>query len=374
MALPMTSTESLHQTPQPIDKTRLPGRVVLVMQGGGAPGSYQAGAYQALHEAGIEPDWVVGTSIGAINGAIIAGNEVADRVRRLEEFWRQLDTRLPQPWSQLAPLLVGVPGFYQVNPALAWGADARVGIEQAAMYLVDPLKKLLPSLVDFDLVNSGKTRFTLGLTTVQTGQLRYFDNKQERISLEHVLGSSALPPCFPAVLIDGEYYWDGGVYSNSPIEVVFDENPRKSSVVFAIQIWHTRGPRPESLSHAFMREKDILFGSRSKTHIMRQAQLHRMRRIIRELIEMLPEEQKNSPRVKELAGWSCTTTMHLVEINARPIEGETNARDYDFSRAAVQARWEAGNADTCRMLERQPWDDPVDPATQVTVYESDASA
>jgi NTE family protein len=374
MALPMTSTDSLHQTPQPIDKTRLPGRVVLVMQGGGAPGSYQAGAYQALHEAGIEPDWVVGTSIGAINGAIIAGNEVADRVRRLEEFWRQLDTRLPQPWSQLAPLLVGVPGFYQVNPALAWGADARVGIEQAAMYLVDPLKKLLPSLVDFDLVNSGKTRFTLGLTTVQTGQLRYFDNKQERISLEHVLGSSALPPCFPAVLIDGEYYWDGGVYSNSPIEVVFDENPRKSSVVFAIQIWHTRGPRPESLSHAFMREKDILFGSRSKTHIMRQAQLHRMRRIIRELIEMLPEEQKNSPRVKELAGWSCTTTMHLVEINARPIEGETNARDYDFSGAAVQARWEAGYADTCRMLERQPWDDPVDPATQVTVYESDASA
>jgi NTE family protein len=374
MALPMTSTDSLHQTPQPIDKTRLPGRVVLVMQGGGAPGSYQAGAYQALHEAGIEPDWVVGTSIGAINGAIIAGNEVADRVRRLEEFWRQLDTHLPQPWSQLAPLLVGVPGFYQVNPALAWGADARVGIEQAAMYLVDPLKKLLPSLVDFDLVNSGKTRFTLGLTTVQTGQLRYFDNKQERIGLEHVLGSSALPPCFPAVLIDGEYYWDGGVYSNSPIEVVFDENPRKSSVVFAIQIWHTRGPRPESLSHAFMREKDILFGSRSKTHIMRQAQLHRMRRIIRELIEMLPEEQKNSPRVKELAGWSCTTTMHLVEINARPIEGETNARDYDFSRAAVQARWEAGYADTCRMLERQPWDDPVDPATQVTVYESDASA
>ena len=129
----MTSTDGLRQTPQPINKMRLPGRVVLVMQGGGAPGSYQAGAYQALHEAGIEPDWVIGTSIGAINGAIITGNKVVDRVRRLEEFWRQLDTRLPEPWSQLAPLLVGVPGFYQVNPALAWGADARVGIEQAAI-------------------------------------------------------------------------------------------------------------------------------------------------------------------------------------------------------------------------------------------------
>jgi NTE family protein len=192
--------------------------------------------------------------------------------------------------------------------------------------------------------------------------MRYFDDKKERIGLEHVLGSSALPPCFPAVLIDGEYYWDGGVYSNSPIEVVFDEDPRRSSIVFAIQIWHTRGPRPESLSHAFMREKDILFGTRSKTHIMRQAQLHRMRRIIRELVDLLPEEQKRSPRVKELAGWSCTTTMHLVEINAQPIEGETNARDYDFSRPAVQARWQAGYADTCRMLERRPWDNPIDPA------------
>ena len=372
MGPPMTPTDVLHQTPQPIAETSLPGRVVLVMQGGGAPGSYQAGAYQALHEAGIEPDWVIGTSIGAINGAIITGNKVADRVKRLEEFWAQLDSRVPEPWSQLAPLLVGVPGFYQVNPALAWGADARVGIEQAAMYLVDPLKKLLPAIVDFDLINSGKTRFTLGLTTVQTGQMRYFDNKKERISLEHVLGSSALPPCFPAVLIDGEYYWDGGVYSNSPIEVVFDEEPRRSSIVFAIQIWYTRGPRPESLSHAFMREKDILFGTRSKTHIMRQAQLHRVRRIIRELVDMLPEEQKRSPRVKELAGWSCTTTMHLVEINAQPIEGETNARDYDFSRPAVQARWQAGYADTCRMLERRPWDDPIDPATDITVYESDA--
>ena len=167
MGPPMTSTDVLDQTRQPIDKTSLPGRVVLVMRGGGAPGSYQAGAYQALHEAGIEPDWVIGTSIGAINGAIIAGNKVVDRVKRLGEFWAQLDSRVPEPWSQLAPLLVGVPGFYQVNPALAWGADARVGIEQAAMYLVDPLKKLLPAIVDFDLVNSGKTRFTLGLTTVQ---------------------------------------------------------------------------------------------------------------------------------------------------------------------------------------------------------------
>jgi len=350
----------------------LPGRVVLVLQGGGAPGSYQAGAYQALHEAGIEPDWIIGTSIGAINGAIISGNDVPDRVAKLRAFWDQLDPGLPEPLSQFTPLLAGVPGFYFLNPALAWGVHTRVGIERAAMYLVDPLKKALPSLVDFDRINSGNTRFTVGLTTVQTGHLRYFDSEREQIRLEHVLGSSALPPAFPAVEIDGEYYWDGGVYSNSPIEVLFDEDPRRSSVVFAIQIWPTRGPHPESLTHAFMREKDIMFGSRSRSHIMRQAQIHRMRRIIRELIDMLPEERKNSSRAKEFAAWACTSTMHLVEINAQPIEGETNARDYDFSRPTIQARWQAGYADTCRMLERRPWDDPIDPATEITLYASDA--
>lgn len=341
------------------------------MQGGGAPGCYQAGAYQALHEAGIEPDWVIGTSIGAINGAIISGNNVSDRVEKLRDFWARLGQGFPGQLPQMA-LLTGVPGFCYPNPALIWGADARVGIERASLYLSDPLKRLLPSFVDFDLINSGHTRFTLGLATVETGQIRYFDSQREKIGVEHVLGSSAVPPSFPAVLVDGEYYWDGGVYSNSPIEVVFDEYPRRSSVVFAVQIWHTHSPHPQTLSHAFMRLKDIIFGSRSRTHIMRQAELHRLRRVIHELVDMLPEETRATPRVKELAGWGCTTTMHLVEINAQPIEGETDARDFDFSRASVEARWQAGYADTCRMLESRPWEDPIDPATAVTVYSSDS--
>ena len=371
----MISNEVLPQesTAPRKDRAALPGEVVLVMQGGGAPGCYQAGAYHALHEAGIEPDWIIGTSIGASNGAIIAGNEASDRVQKLKEFWQRLDSRLPEPWSQVTPVVAGVPGFYYVNPALALGVDAPVGIERAAMYLVDPLKEWLPTLVDFDRINSGRPRLTLGLTTVQSGEIRYFDSKRDKIALEHVLGSGAIPPSFPAVLIDGEYYWDGGVYSNSPIEVIFGENPRRNSVVFAVQIWHRRGARPDTLQHAFMREKDILFSSRSRNHIRRLAELHRKRRIIRELIDMLPEERRKSPRVRELADWSCTTTMHIVEINARPIIGETNARDYDFSRAAIERRWQTGYADASHMLQRRPWDDPVDPVTQITVYESDAS-
>jgi NTE family protein len=174
----MTSNRTSESVgPKSINRSELPGQIVLVMQGGGAPGCYQAGAYQALHEAGIEPDWVVGTSIGAINGAIIAGNQVSERVEKLQEFWARLDTRMPEPWNQLAPLLIGVPNYCYPNPALAWGFGTRVGIERAAMYLIDPLKKLLPTVVDFNLINSAATRFTLGLTAVETGHMRYFDSK-----------------------------------------------------------------------------------------------------------------------------------------------------------------------------------------------------
>jgi NTE family protein len=349
-----------------------PGQIVLVMQGGGAPGCYQGGVYQALHEAGIEPDWVIGTSIGAINGAIIAGNPVAHRLERLREFWSRVEGRPPGPWAAISTLMTGVPGFFSPNPAAVWGPEAQVGIERAALYSVDPLKKLLPSLVDFDLVNSGTPRFTLGLVNVRSGQMRYFDSRDETIALDHVLGSSAIPPSFPAVRIGGEAYWDGGIYSNTPVEAVFDDNPRRSSVVFAVQIWHTRGPEPESVAQVFMRQKDILFGSRSRSHIARQAQIHRMRHVVRELVHMLPEEQRDTPQVRELAGYGCATVMHLVEINAQPLDGESNARDFDFSQAAIHARWQAGYADTRRMIARRPWDDPVDPMVGVAVYASDA--
>jgi NTE family protein len=341
------------------------------MQGGGAPGCYQAGVYQAMHEAGIEPDWVIGTSIGAINGAIIAGNRIVDRLPRLHEFWSNLEGRFAGPWGSVTTMLAGVPGFFSPNPAVAWGVESKVGVERAALYSIDPLKKLLPKLVDFNLIKSGTPRFTLGLVNVRSGQMRYFDSREEAIGLDHVLGSSALPPSFPAVRIDGEAYWDGGIYSNTPVEVVFDDDPRRSSVVFAVQIWHTRSPEPDSLAQVFMRQKDILFGSRSRSHIARQAQLHRMRHVVRELYRMLPEESRNTPEAKALAAYGCSTVMHLLEINAQPIDGESNMRDFDFSKAAIRARWQAGYADGRDMIARRPWDNPVDPLAGVAVYASD---
>jgi len=362
---------------------RLPGQIVLVMQGGGAQGAYQGGVYQSLHEAGIEPDWVIGTSIGAINGSIIAGNSIEHRLERLRQFWSHVESPPPgllglfapmfgSPATDLATLLSGVPGFFSPNAAFMRGLEAPVGVENAAIYSVDPLRQYLPELVDFDRLNSGMPRFTLGLVGVRDSRMRYFDSSYGKIGLDHVLGSSAVPPTFPAVRIDGEAYWDGGIYSNTPVEAVLDDSPRQSSVIFAVQIWHTRGPEPKSVAQVFARQKDIMFGSRSKSHIARQAELHRMRHIVRALIGMLPEEQRNMAEVQDLAGYGCSTLMHLVEINAEPLDGETNSREYDFSKATIEARWQAGYADTRRMIARRPWDNKIDPSVGVALYASDA--
>jgi NTE family protein len=380
----MTSTEGLRpaEKTDPAADAHLPGQVVLVMQGGGALGAYQGGVYQAIHEAGIEPDWVIGTSIGAINGSIIAGNLVAHRLQRLREFWSHIE-RPPSAWgtfspqmenltNSLATTLTGVPGFFAPNLATAWSLQAQVGVEQAAVYTVEPLKELLPTLVDVEILNSGRPRFTVGLVNVQSGELRYFDSRDEPIGLEHVIGSSALPPSFPAVRIAGEAYWDGGVYSNTPVEAIFDDDPRKNSVVFAVQIWHTRGPEPESVMQVLDRQKDIMFASRSKSHIARQAQIHQLRHVVRELVRMLPAEKRRSPEVKALAGYGCGTVMHLVEINAGRLDGEGYSRDIDFSQAAIHARWQAGYADTRRMIQLRPWDEPIDPMVGVTLHASDA--
>ena len=153
-----------------------------------------------------------------------------------------------------------------------------------------------------------------------------------------MLGSSAVPPTFPAVRIDGEAYWDGGIYSNTPVEAVFDDYPRRSSVFFAVQIWHSRGVEPESVAQVFARQKDIMFSSRSRSHIAAQARLHRLRHVVRTLFDLLPEDKRNTPEVQELADYGCATTMHLLEINAEPLDGETNSREYDFSPATIDNR------------------------------------
>jgi NTE family protein len=273
--------------------------------------------------------------------------------------------------DNLLTLTTGIPGFFLPNAAAAFGLQAPVGADRASFYSTAALRQTLTDLVDFRRLTSVRPRFTVGAVNVRSGQMRYFDSRDTPISCDHVLASGALPPAFPAIRIADDPYWDGGVYSNTPIEAVFDDHPRRDSVIFAVQMWHATGPEPESIWQVFSRQKDIQYASRTDSHIIRQGQMHHLRHLVRELIEMLPESARDTPKVRELSEHGCGTTMHIVRLNAPRLPGEDHTRDIDFTRAGIEARWQAGYADTVRMLARRPWDDPVDPLIGVAVHDSD---
>jgi len=358
----------------------LPGQIVLVLQGGGALGAYQVGVYQALHEAGIEPDWVIGTSIGAINAALIAGNQAGDRLARLHDFWRRVEHRQhpaagPLAWWGMGKLFAnlntvtrGIPAFFSPSMAALRGTQAMVGIEQAAYYSTAPLRDTLNALVDFEHIGQCNTRLTVGAVNARSGEMRYFDSRDEPLDADHIMASGALPPAFPAVRIDGEPYWDGGIYSNTPIEAVLDDKPRRDAVIFAVNVWHQTGPEPESIWQVMGRQKDIQFASRADSHIARQQQIHKLRHVIRELQKQIPASRRNDPHVAELASWGCGTTMHVAHLVAPRLNGEDHTKDIDFSPGGVRERREAGHADTWKMIERAPWEEPVDPIEGVVVH------
>jgi NTE family protein len=227
----------------------------------------------------------------------------------------------------------------------------------------------LASLVDFDLVNTKRTRFTLGAVNARTGVMRYFDSRDERLDVEHVLASTALPPAFPAVRIAGEPYWDGGIYSNTPIETVLDDRPRRDSIIFAVQLWNSDGPEPESIWQVLGRKKEIQYASRATSHIARQKQLHQLRNVITELARHIAPTKRHSKSVQALAAYGCTTTMHLVELTAPRLDGEDLTRGIDFTRAALRARWEAGYANAKECITGAPWERPVDSLEGVVIHD-----
>jgi len=357
-----------------------PGQIVLVLQGGGALGSYQAGVYQALHEAGIAPDWIIGTSIGAINAGLIAGNRPEDRLAKLEAFWQTMarkpawsfptpfpdfDARLAH-WSTLSQ---GVPGFFRPNPQAHFGDSYPLGAEQAGYYSTAPLEQTLGELIDLDRLNAGAPRLTVGAAHVRTSQMRYFDSRDGALSLSHIMASGALPPAFPAVRIDGELYWDGGILSNTPTEVVFDDNPRRNALIFAVHLWNPLGAEPTTMAEVLNRQKDVQYSSRIMSHIARQQQTHRLRHIINELAKRLPESERDNPTVRELAGYGCQTRMHLVRLLAPQLDRETHTKDADFSARGIMQRWEAGHTHTKAVLRHAPWTGEFDPLSGVILHE-----
>ena len=356
------------------------GQCVLVLQGGGALGAYQVGVYQALHEAGIEPDWIVGTSIGAINASLIAGSPKAERMDRLKEFWRRVEhgrflgSPLPNWFAagarNMLAVTAGIPAFFRPNPAAFFSAHSPLGAENAGYYSVAPLAETLGSLVDFDLINQGATRLTVGASNVQTSEMTYFDSRDRTLDLRHILASGALPPAFPAVRIDDQLYWDGGILSNTPVEVVFDDNPRQNAMVFAVHLWNPHGAEPDSIWEVMNRQKDMQYSSRATTHIKRQRQLHKLRHVVNALAAMVPEAQRQSDAFRDLAGYGCTTRMHVVRLLAPALDYEDHAKDIDFSPSGIAQRWEAGYRHTCETLENGPWRGEVEATEGFILHET----
>jgi NTE family protein len=346
---------------------------VLVLQGGGALGSYQAGAFQALCHAGFEPEWIAGISIGAINAAIIAGNDPERRVPRLKEFWEMVSA--PVPWNPVvksdrgrtvfnetsAALIAtfGVPGFFtpRLPPALLWPP----GSPQAQSYYdTSPLKKTLEHLVDFDRINDLKCRLSVGAVSVTSGNFRYFDNVEfkrlgKRIGPEHIMASGALPPGFPSIVIEGEHYWDGGIASNTPLDYVLEEEIRRDLLIFQVDLFSARGPLPETLLEAAEREKDIRYSSRTRMNTDKNRQVHEARKALRDLMGKLPDDLKNDASVKFLCEAAKENTVTVVHLIYKSKNYEHSSKDYDFSHIGMVEHWSAGVRDVHLSMRHKEW-------------------
>jgi len=346
---------------------------VLVLQGGGALGSYQAGAYQALCHHDFEPEWIAGISIGAINAAIIAGNPRERRVERLKEFWNMVSA--PVPWNPVtktdrgrslfnetsAALIAtfGVPGFFtpRLPPAPLWPQGSP---QSQSYYDTAPLRKTLERLVDFDRINDLQTRLSVGAVSVTTGNFKYFDNFEfkklgKKMGPEHIMASGALPPGFPSIVIEGEHFWDGGIASNTPLDYVLDEEINRDLLIFQVDLFSARGPLPVSLLEAAEREKDIRFSSRTRMNTDKNKQIHNARMAVRDLIGKLPDYLKNDPSVELLRKASKESTVTVVHLIYRSKNYESSSKDYDFSHIGMVEHWGAGERDVHRSMRHEEW-------------------
>jgi NTE family protein len=340
----------------------------LLLQGGGALGSYQAGVYEALTEADLHPDWVAGISIGAVNAALVAGNPLEKRVEKLREFWEAVSTpplgvpflksfeiedestrRFVNQMRAFGILLFGAPHFFtpRMSRPLFWPTPDAGTVSH---YDVAPLKATLERLVDFDRLNSGIMRLSVGAVNVRTGNFVYFDTTSHRISSAHIIASGSLPPGFPPTEVDGEHYWDGGLVSNTPLQWVLDSRPRRDTLAFQVDVWHAEGELPRDLAEAEVRQKEIVYSSRTRAATDQYKKAQKLRLAFADLIKRLPEELRTHPDVQMLEKEADDKVCNIVHLiyHARKYEGV--AKDYEFSRRTMEEHWKSGYDDAIRSL------------------------
>ena len=346
-------------------------RVALLLQGGGALGAYQGGVYQALAEANVLPTWIAGISIGAVNSAIIAGNAPENRVARLREFWEAVSTsplsafglsfnapvdlkddsthRIVNQLQAMVIAMLGAPSFFtpRFPPPHVWAPQ---DTKTLSFYDVAPLQATLERLVDFDRINSGEIQFSVGATDVQSGNFTYFDNRTHKIDARHVIASGSLPPGFPPTEIDGQYYWDGGLVSNTPLLWVLDSLPRRDTLAFQVDLWSSSGEPPRDLTQADVRQKEIQFASRTRfvtDHFRKQQKL---RHAFRHVFEQLPPDLRKGPHMELLSQEADESAYNIVELIYHSRNYEGIAKDYEFSRLTMEEHWQSGHEDATRAL------------------------
>jgi NTE family protein len=352
----------------PIERPEGCGRVALVLQGGGALGAYQAGVYQALHEGGLEPDWVSGVSIGAINAALIAGNKPERRLAALCEFWDRVTDRTIWPYtpdgdiyrqtrntvSALTTALFGQPGLFQPHRINPWLLPA--GNKDATSFYDNALlKQTLDELIDLDILNNGEVHFAVGAVNVMTGNFVFFDNRKEEIRIEHVMASGALPPAFPMVQIGTDYFWDGGIVSNTPLQHLLAQPDNLNSLVFQVDLFSARGVLPRTMSDVLGRHKDIMYSSRTRQVTDMFARLQRWKSRAYEALKKVPPDlldDEQREMLETLADLPRATILQLI-YQQKSYEG--NARDYEFSADSMHEHWKNGHEDTARSLKRKDW-------------------
>jgi NTE family protein len=347
--------------------------VALLLQGGGALGAYQAGVYQALAEGDLHPNWVAGISIGAINSGLIAGNAPGQRVDKLREFWEGITDSSLSTWlggmdsillkgdvargmfNQISAgesLIAGAPGFFKPRQVSPWFQPAGT-IAATSYYDTSPLKPTLERLIDFDRVNCGETRLSVGAVNVRSGNFSYFDTATETIRAEHIMASGALPPGFPAIEIDGEYYWDGGLVSNTPLQWVLEDGPKEDTLAFQVDLWSAHGSFPHTIGEVAVRQKEIQFSSRTRENTDQFKRLQSLRHALAKFLDKVPDELRNTPEYELLNDATDHSVYNIVHLIYRAKQYEGDSKDYEFSRLTMEEHWNAGYHDALRSLKHK---------------------
>jgi NTE family protein len=344
--------------------------IALVLQGGGALGAYQAGVYEALTEADLHPDWIAGISIGAINGALIAGNAPEVRVDKLRTFWEGITAEPWWGWSERTTslllrgdaarqwlnhlnaslaLVAGAAGFFTPRFPPPW-LHPPGAMEATSAYDTSGLKSTLERLIDFDRINAGGIRFSIGAVNVRSGNFVYFDTKAHTIAPEHIMASGALPPGFPAIEIEGEHYWDGGLVSNTPLQWVVDSHPRRDTLAFQVDLWSASGDLPRTMAEVSTRRKEVQYSSRTRAGTDSFKHVQRLRRAMADLLEKLPEDLQKGAEAQLLRTAANHKVYNIVHLIYRARNYEGHSKDYEFSRASMHEHWRAGYHDAARTL------------------------